>query len=141
MDPKKLIAGWLAGTLEPPPAGRLVGFRVTGFQDGVLRTEMDAGPEHHNPMGTVHGGILCDLADAAMGTAFAATLEEGESFTTMDLQARFFVAVRAGHLVAEARVVERGRNAGFVEADVTDAEGRTIARFASTCVVLRRPPA
>jgi uncharacterized protein (TIGR00369 family) len=138
MDPKKLIAGWLDGTLEPPPAGRLVGFRVTGFTDGVVRTEMDAGPEHHNPMGTVHGGILCDLADAAMGTAFAATLGEGESFTTLDLSARYFQAVRAGHLVAEARVAQRGKNVGFVEADVTDAEGRTVARFASTCVVLRR---
>jgi uncharacterized protein (TIGR00369 family) len=138
MDPKKLIAGWLDGTLEPPPAGRLVGFRVTGFTDGVVRTEMDAGPEHHNPMGTVHGGILCDLADAAMGTAFAATLGEGESFTTLDLSARYFQAVRAGHLVAEARVVQRGKSVGFVEADVTDAEGRTVAHFASTCVVLRR---
>ena len=138
MDPKKLIAGWVGGTLEPPPVGRLVGFRITGFADGVVRAEMDAGPQHHNPMGTVHGGVLCDLADAAMGTAFAATLDEGESFTTMDLQARYFQAVREGHLVARARVVQRGKNAGFVEADVTDAEERTLARFASTCVVLRR---
>jgi uncharacterized protein (TIGR00369 family) len=137
-DPRKLIAGWLDGTREPPPAGRLVGFRVTAFENGALRTEMDAGPEHHNPMGTVHGGILCDLADAAMGTAFAATLGEGESFTTLELSARYFHAVRSGHLVAEARVVQRGRNVGFVEADVTDGEGRTIARFASTCVVLLR---
>lgn len=138
MDPKKLIAGWLDGTEPPPPVGRLVGFRITGFADGVVRAEMDAGRQHHNPMGTLHGGVLCDLADAAMGTAFAATLGEGESFTTMDLQARYFQAVREGHLVVQARVVQRGKNAGFVEADVTDDEERVVARFASTCVVLRR---
>ena len=41
------------------------------FADGESRFEMDAGPRHHNPMGTVHGGILCTLADSAMGMAFA----------------------------------------------------------------------
>jgi len=138
MEPKKLIAGWLDGTLEPPPVARLVGFRITGFAGGVVRAEIDAGPQHHNPMGTLHGGVLCDLADLAMGAAFAATLEEGESFTTMDLQARYFRALREGHLVAEARIVHRGRNAGFVEADVTDGEGRVVARFSGTCTVLRR---
>jgi uncharacterized protein (TIGR00369 family) len=51
---------------------------------------LDAGPQHANPMGTLHGGILCDLADAAMGIAYASTLEEGESFTTLELKINFF---------------------------------------------------
>ena len=112
--------------------------RPVSLDKGEAKIEMTVGERLHNAMGTVHGGILCDLADAAMGTAFAATLGEGESFTTLDLSARYFQAVRAGHLVAEARVAQRGKSVGFVEADVTDAEGRTVARFASTCVVLRR---
>jgi uncharacterized protein (TIGR00369 family) len=40
-------------------------------------------------MGTVHGGILCDLAEAAMGFAYVSTLEDGETFTTLELKINF----------------------------------------------------
>lgn len=76
-----LIAAWLAGEAEPAPVAALVGFRLTALEDGVARVEMDVGRRHHNPMGVVHGGIFCDLADAAMGVAFAALMEDGESFS------------------------------------------------------------
>ncbi|PYQ56774.1 MAG: PaaI family thioesterase [Acidobacteria bacterium] len=135
---QKHIEDWLAGRVEGARVGTLVGFRLTGFQDGVVRMEMDAGPQHHNPMGTVHGGILCDLADAAMGTAMAATLEEGESFTTLQLAASYLRAVREGKLVVTARIVHRGKSVGHAEAEIVDGEGRAVARLTSVCMVLRR---
>jgi uncharacterized protein (TIGR00369 family) len=134
---QELIAGWVAGRIEPAPVARLVGFRLVAFEDGVARLEMEAGERHHNPMGIVHGGVLCDLADAAMGVAFAATLEEGESFATLQLSASYLRPVREGRLVATGRVVYRGKAAGHLEAEVTDAEGLPIARFSSTCAVVR----
>ena len=135
---QKHIEDWLAGRVEGARVGTLVGFRLTGFQDGVIRMEMDAGPQHHNPMGTVHGGILCDLADAAMGTAMAATLEEGESFTTLQFAASYLRAVREGKLVVTARIVHRGKSVGHAEAEIVDGEGRAVARLTSVCMVLRR---
>ena len=72
-----------------PPVADLVGFRVIEVAPGRALFEMEAGPQHANPMGTVHGGILCDLADAAMGIAYASTLGEGESFTTLELKINF----------------------------------------------------
>jgi uncharacterized protein (TIGR00369 family) len=137
---QELIDGWIAGRLQPAPVAELVGFRLASFEAGVARVEMEAGPRHHNPMGTVHGGILCDLADAAMGVAFAATLEEGESFATLQLSASYLRPVREGKLVATARVVQRGRTAGHVEAEVADEEGKPVARFAATCAVIRPDP-
>jgi uncharacterized protein (TIGR00369 family) len=135
---QKLIEAWLAGQVEAAPVGTLVGFRLTGFQDGAVTMEMDAGPRHHNPMGTVHGGILCDLADAAMGTAMAATLEEGESFTTLQLAASYLRAVREGRLIVTARIVHKGKSVGHAEAEIVDGEGRAVARFTSVCMVIRR---
>jgi uncharacterized protein (TIGR00369 family) len=135
---QKLIEAWLAGRVEAAPVGTLVGFRLTGFEDGVVRMELEAGPRHHNPMGTVHGGILCDLADAAMGTAMAATLEEGESFATLQLAASYLRAVKEGRLTATARIVHRGKSVGHAEAEVVDGEGRAVARFTSVCMVTRR---
>ena len=73
---QELIEAWLSKDRNPAPVAELVGFQLTAFEDGAARLELDAGTRHHNPMGLVHGGILCDLADAAMGVAFAATLEE-----------------------------------------------------------------
>jgi len=63
------------------PIARLIGFEVKDIADGRATVVLTAGPQHANPMGTLHGGILCDIADAAMGIAFASTLAPDESFT------------------------------------------------------------
>jgi len=72
----------------PSPASRLIGFEVSEAADGRAVVTLQAGPQHANPMGTMHG-ILCDIADAAMGIAFVTTLAAGESFTTLELKINF----------------------------------------------------
>ena len=119
------------------PVAELVGAFPVSFGEGMALFEMEAGRKHHNPMGTVHGGILCDLADAAMGFAFASTLGPGESFTTLELKINFLRPVVEGKLTATARVVHRGRTVGMVECEVANAEWKTVARASSTCSVLR----
>jgi uncharacterized protein (TIGR00369 family) len=123
--------------LWPPPVAELIGFRVTDVARGRAVVELDAGPRHANPMGTTHGGILCDVADAAMGVAYASTLAEGETFTTIELKINFLRPVFAGRLTATGRVVKGGNTVGLVECDVVDAEGRLVARAGSTCMTLR----
>lgn len=81
--------------------------------------------------------LLCDIADAAMGMAFASTLGPDESFTTIELKINFFRPVWQAQLRAEGVVVQRGRNIGYVECSITDEQRRVIARASSTCMVLR----
>ena len=119
------------------PAAELIGFRLTAVEPGRAVFELDAGPQHANPMGTLHGGVLCDIADAAMGIAYASTLGDGESFTTLELKINFLRPFRTGRLTATARMVKAGRTIGLAECDVTDTEGRLIARAMSTCMTLR----
>ena len=119
------------------PVAKLIGFRPTSVEDGKAVFELEAGPQHANPMGTLHGGIICDVADAAMGVAYASTLGEGETFTTLELKINFLRPFRNGTLTATARVVKAGRTIGLTECDVTDPEGRLIARAMSTCMTLR----
>jgi uncharacterized protein (TIGR00369 family) len=88
-------------------------------------------------MGTLHGGVLCDIADAAMGMAYASTLGEGETFTTIELKINFLKPVWTGKLVATGRVVKGGRSIGLVECDVVDDKDRLVARASSTCMTLR----
>ncbi len=126
------------GEVPPPPVGRLLGLVVKSVEPGRAVFEMEADERHHNPMGTLHGGVYCDLADAAMGYAYAATLGEGEAFTTVELKINFFRPVVRGKLTAEARVVKAGSTLGYVECDVTDGAGKLVARAASTCLKLRQ---
>jgi uncharacterized protein (TIGR00369 family) len=119
------------------PVAKLVGFRLTSVESGKAVFELEAGPQHRNPMGTLHGGVLCDVADAAMGIAYASTLGDGESFTTLELKINFLRPFRDGTLIATARMVKTGRTVGLAECDVRDTDGRLIARAMSTCMTLR----
>src|SRR4051812_18162324 len=127
------------GEAPPPPIGRLLGFVLKSIEPGRAVFSMEVDDRHHNPMGTLHGGVYCDLADAAMGMAYAATLSEGESFTTVELKINFLRAVREGRLTAEAKVIKAGSSLGYVECDVTDQSGKLVARASSTCMKLREP--
>src|SRR6478672_5031704 len=74
-----------------PPVAALIGIEAVQVDEGKTVFRLQARRDKHaNPMGTLHGGILCDLADAAMGMACASLLEEGESFTTLELKTNFF---------------------------------------------------
>ena len=99
---------------------------------------LDTDPSRHgNPMGTVHGGIFVDLADAAMGYAMASTLAEGESFTTIELKANYFKPAWKTLLRAEAKMLKRSKTLGYLECEVTDDSGALVAKMGSTCMVLR----
>src|SRR5271156_3214156 len=119
------------------PIARLIGFEAKDIADGRATVVLAAGPQHTNPMGTLHGGILCDIADAAMGIAFASTLAPEESFTTIELKINFFRPVWEARLQAEGKVVRRGNTVGYIECEITDELGRLVAKASSTCLVLR----
>ena len=119
-----------------PPIAELIGFEIEGIAEGHAVGLLQTGPQHYNPMGTVHGGILCDLADAAMGMAFASTCAADDGFTTISLNINFFRPVWKSMLRAEARVTNRGKSVGYVECDVTNEDGKVVAKANSTCFVL-----
>ncbi len=119
-----------------PPIAELIGFRLSAFEGGEATVELTTGPRHYNPMGTVHGGVYCDIADAAMGMALASTLDPDQSFTTVELKINFLRPAWEADLTAKARVTSRGKTVALIECDVTDARGRLMARASSTCLIL-----
>src|SRR5262247_1655138 len=120
-----------------PPVARLIGFTLTSIAPGQARMAFEAGAQHANPMGTLHGGMLCDSADAAMGLAYASTLGEGDTCTTLELTSNVLQPVWQARLQAIGRVVTHGRTVGLVECDILDAQEALIARATSTCMTLR----
>jgi uncharacterized protein (TIGR00369 family) len=127
----------IRGEAPPPPIATSIGFTLVSIELGKAVFSMEADGRHANPMGTLHGGILCDLADAAMGCAMASSLEDDESFTTLDLTAKYFKPIWNARLLATASVVKRTSLLGLVECDVTDDKESLVAKVWSTCMVLR----
>lgn len=78
------------GKRPPPPIAALIGFTLSAVSPGETVIELAAGRQHANPLGVLHGGPLCDIADAAMGTS---TLAEGETFATVELKINFLKPV------------------------------------------------
>lgn len=129
------VQRWLAGELELAPITELLGVRPVAIGEGRAEVELTAGERLHNAMGTVHGGVLYDLADVAMGAALATVLADGESFATLQSSIGYLRPVSQGRLTATARVVHRGRTTGHLECDVHDGEDRLVARVTSICAI------
>ena len=131
----QFVEKWLAGDLELAPITQFLGVRPVSLGEGEARIELTAGKHLHNAMGTVHGGIFCDLADVAMGVALATVTADGESFSTLQLHMSYFLPVVEGRLAAHARVVRRGRTTAHLECELVDGEGRLVARASSVCAI------
>ena len=120
----------------PPPIAELLGFTLTSAGSGRATVQFEAQERHWNPMGTLHGGVLCDIADAAMGIAYSTTLAPEETFTTVELKINFLRPVWKAKLRAEAKIIHGGKVIGLVECDIFDEKGRLVARASSTCMTL-----
>jgi uncharacterized protein (TIGR00369 family) len=130
-----VVEAWLAGERELAPITGLLGVRPVSLGGGEAVVELDASERLHNAMGTVHGGVLCDLADVAMGVALATATEDGESFATLQLQIGYLAPVREGVLRASARLLHRGRGAAHLECDLHDGDGKLVARASSVVAI------
>jgi uncharacterized protein (TIGR00369 family) len=119
-----------------PPVAQLIGFRLVSFEYGKAKFEMHADKRHHNPGGILHGGILCDIADAAMGVAFASTLEDNQTLTTINFNINFLKAIIEEDIVAEGYLVKRGKSIGFLEAKIYDSKNNLVATASSSCKAL-----
>jgi uncharacterized protein (TIGR00369 family) len=115
-------------------AGR-IGVHSETAEDGHARLELQAGDEHLNPAGTVHGGVLATLVDAAMALAVRSTIGEAEVPATSQLTIAFLNAGRPGGLVTTATVRKQGKALLVCEADVEQGESPLVHAVATFALV------
>jgi uncharacterized protein (TIGR00369 family) len=124
------------GKADPPPIMMTLGMKVVQFGEGKATLKMNVDRKFYNPMGTLHGGVMTDLADACMGIATMSTLSDDETFTTLELKMNFLRPVYEDELTADARVLHRGRRVVLVESMVKNRVGKDVARGTATQMVL-----
>jgi uncharacterized protein (TIGR00369 family) len=117
-----------------PPTGKLFKSQILEVRsvEGFVRMSYDIGLEFTNPSGSIQGGIVAALLDDA--AAFAVIIKSGQPVfvASLELKTSFFSAAKPGLLYAEARVVKLGKTVAFTEADLTDTEGKLLARMTTT---------
>ena len=117
-----------------------LGARVAESELGRVVVELEVGTRHMQSNGVVQGGVITQIADAAMGMSLATLQEDGQWNTTIELKINFLRPVVEGRLRAVGRVVEMKQTLLFSEADVLDDKGRLVARASSTCMPVPAGP-
>lgn len=137
MDEHQALIDSLRDLLQGSGFYRWAGVELVDASAGRVEIGFEAGPEHLNLQGLVHGGILATLADSAMGLAVRTMLEPGRRHVTVQLGVEFLSPGRPGRIVAHGRSVKVASQIGFAEADVVDPGGRMLARARSTLSVTK----
>ena len=116
----------------------LLGIEFDGVEDGVVRAHLALRQAHFAPNGYVHAATLVALADTAAGYGCLLNLPEGGTgFTTIELKTNFMRSAREGTITCEAHLVHGGRTTQLWDATIDDAQGRRMAVFRCTQLVLR----
>jgi uncharacterized protein (TIGR00369 family) len=118
---------------------RYLGVEVMEASEGTVRLRVPARDELRNAPGApMHGGVFSALVDMAVGGALSTMHEAsagGVGQTTLDLNVSFMGA-GTGDVIAEGRILRRGRTIAFGEATITDAAGRLLAVGRATYMIV-----
>lgn len=121
--------------LTPTPYGRHLGFEVLEAHRGIASVRLELAEHICNRRGVAHGGALASLLDAALGAAVISATKPHEWCGTLQLSIQYNDPARHGPLLANGRVVRRGRTVAFAEGEVVDARGHTVARAHGTWTI------
>jgi uncharacterized protein (TIGR00369 family) len=131
------LRAMIDGTLPPPPIAGLLQFELAEAAPGRVVFTCRPDESAYNPIGAVHGGLVCTLLDSVLGCALHSTLPQGKGYTSIEIKVNYLRAVRlsSGLLTATGTVVKSGSRVGFTEGSVTDASGAVVATASSTLLV------
>jgi len=115
-----------------------LGVEVDEVEGGVVRAHLDLAEKHRAPNGYLHAAALVALADTACGYGCILNLPDGATgFTTIELKTNFLSSAREGTIACVAQLVHGGRTTQLWDATITGPDGRTLALFRCTQLVLR----
>jgi len=129
------------GRIPAPPIAPLVGLTIDEVDPGRVTFTLEVGEHLYNPIGSVHGGIVCTLLDSAMGCAIHTTLARGWAYTTLELNVNFVKALTMDtpSVVAEGLVITTGRRVATASGRIVGPDGALYAHATTTCLLFEPP--
>jgi uncharacterized protein (TIGR00369 family) len=137
MSGLEYMQGLLDGSIPEPPIVNLMNMRPVAVEVGKVTFTCDPNESHYNPIGTVHGGLVCTLLDSVLGCAVQTTLPKGQGYTSLEIKISYLRPVMAdtGQLTAVGIATKPGSRAAFADGTVHDSNGKLIATASSTLLV------
>jgi len=125
------------GKIEPPPAAKLIGYRIREVEEGNVVFEFEPAEYHYNPFASVHGGIVTTLLDTTMTATVLSTLSTGFTCSTLEIKVNFIrpITCRSGTIHCKANILHQGRHIASVEAKIFDSREKLYAHAMSTCMI------
>ena len=125
------------GELPGAPIASHINMRPTDVDEGTVTFVCHPDESHFNPLGTVHGGVMCTLLDSVVGCAAHTLLPAGVAYTSIELKVNYLRPVHPENapLTATGRVVKAGRRVSFAEGEVTDASGNVVATASGSLLI------
>ena len=136
------LQAMIDGVLPPPPISGLVDMALVAAEPGRVEFTCEPDESAYNPIGSVHGGLVCTLLDSVAGCALHSTLPQGRGYTSVEIKVNYLKPVRVDQRDDSPRsgpLVKAGSRVAFTEGVVTDASGAVVATATSTLLVFDLP--
>lgn len=137
---REFLQAILETRLPPPPMAALIGSELVSVGEGEAVFRCTPDESTYNPLGMVHGGLLCTLLDTAAGCAAHTLLPAGAGYASIEIKVSFLRPLRAdaGELEVHGRALKVGRRIAFAEANAQDGSGELVGH-ATTSLAINRP--
>jgi uncharacterized protein (TIGR00369 family) len=125
------------GDLPAAPIAHHLGMELLEVAEGAVTFRCSPNESHYNPIGMVHGGLVCTLLDSALGCAAQTLLPAGIGYTSIEIKVNYLrpVTSDSGPLLCHGRVTKPGRRVTFAEGEVVDANGKSVATASGSLLV------
>lgn len=126
-----------SGELPGAPIASHFAMDVVEVGPGTVTFRCRPDESHYNPIGAVHGGLVCTLLDSALGCATHTTLPAGTGYTSIEIKVNYLRPVSAdnGPLICKGRVTKPGRRVTVAEGEVLDSRGRVVASASGSLLI------
>lgn len=133
----EVMQAMLHGDIPYAAIAQTLDFLIVDVADGRAVFQGTPGPQHLNPMGTVHGGWFATLLDSALGCAVHTKMPPGRAYTTAELSVNIVKALtpKVTRVRAIGRVIHCGRQLATAEAQLVGPDGTLYAHATTTCLV------
>lgn len=130
---RKMASGELPGA----PIASHINMDIIEVNEGSVTFRSTPDESHYNPIGMVHGGLVCTLLDSALGCATQTLLPAGTGYTSIELKVNYLrpVTATSGPLTCTGRVTKPGRRVTFAEGEVLDNQGKVVATASGSLLV------
>ena len=118
------------------PYWSLLGMELVDIKKGWAQVRLPFDKKLVHPLGIAHGGAIFSPADSAVAMALIGMVEKDETFLTIEMKINYLAPFTKGEIIAEAKIIHKGRNTALGDIVVKNGNGELIAKALATYMIV-----